>query len=187
MADPTGAAKETTGFLVDEFPALSNSARTFVRDHPREARLAVAAALEAVAAQCETEDADAGAQVPEELRPFLVRRGRGKDILGVSEAAKRLEVSRTTVYDWVDRKTLVAWRSTKRGLSIPAAQILGAGKVVAGLADVVDAIGDPELAWAFLSQEWPFDDTVTAPLTLLKAGRMDDVLGAAAGFGTTFA
>ena len=56
-----------------------------------------------------------------------------------------------------------------------------------GLADVVEAIGDPELAWAFLSQEWPFDDTVTAPLTLLKAGRMDDVLGAAAGFGTTFA
>ncbi len=185
MANPTGAAKETMGFLADEFPALSNSARTFVRDHPREARLAVAAALEAVAAQQETEDA--GDQVPEGLRPFLVRRGAGEDILGVSEAAKRLEVSRTTVYDWVDRKTLVAWRSTKRGLSIPAAQILGAGKVVAGLADVVEAIGDPELAWAFLSQEWPFDDTAAAPLTLLKAGRLDDVLGAAAGFGTSFA
>ena len=185
MANPTRAAKETMGFLMDEFPALSNSARTFVRDHPREARLAVAAALEAVAAQQETEDA--GDQVPEGLRPFLVRRGAGEDILGVSEAAKRLEVSRTTVYDWVDRKTLVAWRSTKRGLSIPAAQILGAGKVVAGLADVVEAIGDPELAWAFLSQEWPFDDTAAAPLTLLKAGRLDDVLGAAAGFGTSFA
>ena len=39
---------------------------------------------------------DAGAQVPERLRPFLVRRA-GDDILGVSEAAKRLEVSRTTV------------------------------------------------------------------------------------------
>ena len=104
MANPTGAAKETMGFLADEFPALSNSARTFVRDHPREARLAVAAALEAVAAQRETEDADADAQVPEGLRPFLVRRGAGEDILGVSEAAKRLEVSRTTVYDWVDRK-----------------------------------------------------------------------------------
>ena len=147
MANPTGAAKEMMGFLVDEFPALSNSAKSFVRDHPREARMAVAVALEAVAAQRETEDADA--QVPERLRPFLVRRGGGEDILGVSEAAKRLEVSRTTVYDWADKKTLVAWRSTKRGLSIPAAQILGAGKVVAGLADVVEAIGDPELAWSF--------------------------------------
>ena len=186
MADPTGAAKERMGFLADEFPALSTGARAFARDHPREARLAVAVALEAVAAQWGTEDVEARADVPEGLRPFLVPRGADEDILGVSEAAKRLEVSRTTVYDWVDRKTLVAWRSTKRGLSIPAAQILGAGKVVAGLADVVEAIGDPELAWAFLSQEWPFDDTVTEPLNLLKVGRMDDVLGAAAGFGATF-
>ena len=187
MANPTGVTKETMGFLVDEFPALSNTARTFVRDHPREARLAVTVALEAVAAQCEVEDTDAGAEVPEALRPFLVRRGSDEDILSVSEAAKRLEVSRTTVYDWVARKTLVAWGATKRGLNIPAAQILGAGNVVGGLADVVEAIGDPELAWAFLSQEWPFGDTVTTPLTLLKAGRTDDVLGAAAGFGATFA
>lgn len=186
MATPTGAAKETMVLLADELPALSTGARAFVRDHPREARLAVAVALEAVAAQWETEDVDARAEVPEGLRPVLVQRGSGQDVLSVSEAAKRLEVSRTTVYDWVDRKTLVAWRSTKRGLSIPAAQILGAGKVVAGLADVVEAIGDPELAWAFLSQEWPFDDTVTEPLELLRAGRVEDVLGAAAGFGATF-
>ena len=146
-----------------------------------------ATATRAAAAQRETEGADAGAETPVGLRPFVVRRGGGEDILGVSEAAKRLEVSRTTVYDWVDRKTLIAWRSTRRGLSIPAAQILGAGKVVAGLADIVEAIGDPELAWTFLSQDWPFEDTVTAPLTLLKAGRIDDVLGAAAGFGATFA
>ena len=187
MANRTGVAKETMGFLVDEFPGLSNTARTFVRDHPREARLAVVVALEAVAAQCEAEDTHAGAEVPEALRPFLVRRGVDEDILSVSEAARRLEVSRTTVYNWVARKTLVAWGATKRGLSIPAAQILGAGNVVAGLADVVEAIGDPELAWAFLSQEWPFGDTVTTPLALLKAGRTDDVLGAAAGFGATFA
>lgn len=186
MKDATEAAKETMGFLVDEFPALSSNVRTFVRDHPREARLAVAVALEAVAAQYEMENADAGAEVPEGLRPFVVQRGGGPDVLSVSEAAKRLQVSRTTVYDWVARKTLVGWRSTKRGLSIPAAQILGAGRVVAGLADVVEAIGDAELAWVFLSQEWPFEDTVTEPLKLLKAGRMDDVLGAAAGFGTTF-
>ena len=173
-------------YLVEEFPALSSSARAFVRDHPRDARLAVAVALETTAAQCESEDPDVVARVPEGLRPFIVRRGGAEYILGVSEAAKRLEVSRTTVYDWIDKKTLVAWKSTKRGLSIPAAQILGAGTVVAGLADVTGVIGDPELAWSFLSQEWPFEDTVTTPLTLLKADRIDDVLGAAAGFGDTF-
>ncbi len=66
------------------------------------------------------------------------------------------------------------------------AQVLGAGTVVAGLADVTDVIVNPDLAWSFLSQEWPFEDTVTTPLTLLKADRIDDVLGAAAAFGDTF-
>ena len=96
------------------------------------------------------------------------------------------EVSRTTVCDWVDRKTLLAWRSTKRGLSIPAAQILGPGWVVAGLADVVAVIGDPEPAWEFPIREWPFEDEATAPLERLKAGRVDEVLDAAPGFGATF-
>ena len=173
------------GFLMEGIPALSRNAREFVRHRPREARLAVAVALEAAAAQFEVEDSG-GAGVPEKLRPFVVRRNRGDDILGVSAAAARLEVSRTTVYDWVERKTLLAWRSTKRGLSIPAAQILGPGRVVPGLADVAGIVRDPELAWAFLTQEWPFEDTVALPLELLKAGRTEEVIGAAPGFGASF-
>ena len=58
--------------------------------------------------------------------------------------------------------------------------------MVAGIADVVHAIEDPELAWEFLSQEWPFEDAVAMPLDLLKAGRLDEVLDAAPGFGATF-
>jgi len=69
---------------------------------------------------------------------------------------------------------------------LPAAQILGPGNVVADLAKVVDAVGDPELAWTFLTREWPFEDTVAKPLDLLKDGRVEDVLGAAAEFGSTF-
>ena len=151
-AKPSGSAREAMGFLAEGFPSLSRSAWEFVRHRPREARLAVTVALEAAAAQCETEDSGSTAEVPQKkLRPFIVRRSDSEDILGVSEAAARLEVSRTTIYDWVDRKTLLAWRGTKRGLSIPAAQILGPGRVVPGLAEVVDVIGDPELAWAFLT------------------------------------
>ena len=95
-------------------------------------------------------------------------------------------MSRTTVYDWVQRGTLLAWKSTKRGLNIPAAQILGPGAVVAGLADVVEVIDDPKLAWSFLTQEWPFEDEVATPLELMKSGRIVEVLGAAPGFGDTF-
>ena len=185
MARATRATTETMGFLEGGIPALSRSARDFVRHHPREARLAVAVALEAAAAQREAQARGARADVPEKLRPFIVQRA-GKDILGVSEAAARLEVSRTTVYQWAEKNTLVAWRSTKRGLSIPAAQILGPGRVVPGLAGVVDVVGDPALTWEFLIQDWPFEDKAAAPLELLKAGRLDEVLDAAPGFGATF-
>ena len=174
------------GFLVEGFPVLSNSAREFVRDHPREARLALVVALETAAAQCGAEDGGDVVDVPDALRPFMVRRAGGEDILGVSEAASRLRVSRTTIYDWVEKRTLIAWKLTKRGLSIPAAQILGPARVVSGLAEVVDAIGDPELAWSFLTQEWPFEDTAATPLELLIAGRVEEVLDAAPGFGATF-
>ena len=61
-------------------------------------------------------------------------------MIGVSEAAARLEVSRTTVYARAAKGTLLAWKSTKRGLTIPAAQILGPGKVVPGLAKVLGGV-----------------------------------------------
>ncbi len=184
MAGAGGSIREAMGFLVEGIPVLSKSAREFVVQHPREARLAVAVALETAAAQREADDG--GVDVPERLQPFIVRRIGGDETLGVSEAAARLGVSRTTVYDWVQRGTLLAWRSTKRGLNIPAAQILGPGAVVARLADIVGVIEDPELAWSFLTQEWPFEDAVAKPLELLKSGRIGEVLSAAPGFGDTF-
>ena len=108
--------------------------------------MAVAVALETAAAQYEAEPGGSFDDVPGQLRPYIVSRA-GEELVGVSEATSRLGVSRTTVYDWAERKTLIAWWSTKRGLSIPVAQILGPGRVVSGLADVVNVVGDPELAW----------------------------------------
>lgn len=80
--------------------------------------------------------------VPEPLRPF-VDKDAGEQMLGVTEAAARLGISRTTVYRWAEGNTLIAWRSTKRGLNIPAEQIVGPGRVVPGVADVVKVVGDP--------------------------------------------
>ena len=173
------------GFLANGLPKLSTGARNFIREHPDAARMAVAVALETAAAQSDAETGEPGDEVPEQLRGFLVDRAAG-EILGVTEAAARLGVSRTTVYDWAARNTLIAWRSTKRGLNIPAPQIVGPGGVLPGLAEVVDVVGDPELTWAFLTQEWPFEETVERPLERLSAGRLDDVLSAAAAFGTSF-
>ncbi len=147
--------------------------------------MAVAVALETAAAQSEMRAGVRVEEVPEQLRPFVDSRTT-EQILGVTEAAARLRLSRTTVYDWASRNTLIAWRSTKRRLNIPAEQIVGPGRVIPGLADVVEAVGDPELAWAFLSQEWPFDETAARPIERLSDGRLEEVLSAAAGFGATF-
>ena len=173
------------GFLVTKPPKLSSGARDFVREHPDEARLAVAVALETAAAQSGATLKGPTEDVPAGLRQFVVDRPR-EDLIGVTEAASRLGVSRTTVYDWATRNTLIAWRSTKRQLNIPAGQIIGPGRVTDGLAQVVDVVGEPELAWAFLSQEWPFDDGVARPIERLQSGGLDEVLSAATGFGSTF-
>lgn len=173
------------GFLVKRPPKLSIGARKFVREHPEEARVAVAVALETAAAQSGVEPTISTEDVPAQLRRFVVDRV-GEDLIGVTDAASRLGVSRTTVYDWAARNTLIAWRSTKRRLNIPAGQIVGPGRVTDGLAEVVDVVGEPELAWAFLSQEWPFDDGVARPIERLQSGGLDEVLSAAAGFGATF-
>ena len=172
-------------FLVKRPPKLSSGAREFVREHPEEARVAVAVALETAAAQSVAEPTRSTEDTSSRLQRFVVDRTE-EDLIGVTEAASRLGVSRTTVYDWATKNTLIAWRSTKRRLNIPAGQIIGPGRVTDGLAEVVDVVGEPELAWAFLSQEWPFEDGVARPIERLRSGGLDEFLSAAAGFGATF-
>ena len=173
LAGPVDPVAGRSGeFRLKGLPEVSNDAT----EHPQEAYMA--AAMKAAVAQRER------AEVPERLKPFV--RSKGLDTIGVSEAAVRLKVSRATVSDWATRKRLLAWTSAKRGLTIPAAQILGPGQVVPGLAEVLDVIGDPELAWAFLTQDWPFADAVARPLDKLARGQIDEVVDAAPGFGTVF-
>ena len=148
--------------------------------------IALDIALEVAAAQREALEDEVPDELPERLRPFFVRRPRGDELVGVVDAATRLEVSRTTVYAWVGRRRLLAWKTTKRGYRIPVAQILGPGKLIPGLTRVLDEIDDPELAWAFLTQEWPFADTTARPLDKLARGEVDEVVRAAPGFGMSF-
>ena len=186
MSRTTGPTTQVDKFRIEGLAGLSKAAEDFLHGHPREARMAVSVALETAAAQHEAYGHRAVVEVPSQLEPFIVHRPKSPDMIGVSAAANLLEVSRTTVYAWVEHKTLLAWKSTKRGLTIPAAQILGPGKVVPGLARVMGIIEDPELAWEFLTQEWPFSDRVARPLEELMAGRIEDVVAAAPGFGADF-
>ena len=151
--------------------------------------MAVAVALETVAAQGDQPKVHSGGssvEVPESLKPFIVYRSENQDTISVPAAAERLGVSHSTVYNWVNNGKLLAWKPAGRRLVIPARQILGPRRVVPGIAEVFDIIDDPELTWAFLSEEWPFADDVACPIDKLVAGLVDEVVDAAPAFGTTF-
>jgi len=105
-------------------------------------------------------------------------------VLSISEAAERLEVTRVTVYAWIEAKRLLAWRATRRGTLIPAEQIAGPGEVVPGIDRVLAVISEPAAAWDFLSEESPFIDAQISkrPIDALKAGEIDAVVAAAHSF-----
>jgi excisionase family DNA binding protein len=167
-------------------PELSAVATEFVQQHPEEARVAVTAALEAVAAHFEA--ARNESRIPESLRPFVDDDPAAADdeLIGPEEAARRLGVSRATVYNWIDSLRLIGWRLTRQGTLIPAEQILGRGEVVPGIERVLEILPEPRIAWRFLKDESPFFDTPIRPIDALKAGKVDDVVMAARTSGEAF-
>ncbi len=170
-------------------PSLSRAAVQFIEKHPDEVPRIVATALEAAAA---LEAAEGEGAVPERALPEALRRlvtpgpvdteaGR---VLSISEAAELLEVTRVTIYAWIEAKRLLAWRATRRGMLSPAEQIMGPGKVVPGIERVLDVISEPAAAWDFLTEESPFIDpnALQRPIDVLKAGDIDAVVAAAHSF-----
>ena len=167
-------------------PALSRAAVQFVEKHPDEVTAIVANALEAAALEAGLLAAPERV-LPETLRRLVVARqshsGEGR-VLSISEAAELLDVTRVTVYAWIESKRLLAWRATRRGVLIPAEQIVGGGKVVAGIERVLAVIPDPEAAWDFLDEDSAFVDSERSvrPIDALRQGKVDAVVAAAHSF-----
>jgi excisionase family DNA binding protein len=165
-------------------PALSRAAAQFVEKHPNEVTGIVANALEAAAVEAGLVRLKEHV-IPEALRRLIVSRDSDEGrVLSISEAAEALEVTRVTVYAWIESKRLLAWRATRRGVLVPSEQILGAGGVVPGIAQVLAVIPDPEAAWDFLSEESAFIDSDKSirPIEALREGRVDAVVAAAHSF-----
>lgn len=166
-------------------PALSRAAAEFVEKNPNEVSGIVANALEEAAAEAGLVIA-AERAVPDALRRLVVARKtnlhQGK-VLSISEAAESLEVTRATVYAWIESKRLLAWRATRRGVLIPAEQIVD-GEVVPGIERVLALIPDAEAAWDFLSEESAFVDPggSVRPIDVLRRGKLDAVVAAAHSF-----
>ena len=168
-------------------PALSHAAARFVESHPDEVQRIVATALETAAALEAT-----GAPVTKRTLPPALQRlvtstraevDEGR-VLSISEAAELLKVTRVTVYAWIEAKRLLAWRATRRGVLVPAEQIMGPGEVVPGIEHVLAVISEPAAAWDFLTEESPYVDPKASrrPIDALKAGEVDAVIAAAHSF-----
>jgi excisionase family DNA binding protein len=167
-------------------PALSRAAVQFVEKHPNEVTGIVANALEAAALEAGLVPLKERV-IPEGLRRLVVSRcsdsGEGR-VLSISEAAELLGVTRVTVYAWIESKRLLAWRATRRGVLIPAEQIIRAGEVVPGIPEVLAVVPDPEAAWDFLDEESAFvdPDSLVRPIEALRAGKTAAVVAAAHSF-----
>jgi excisionase family DNA binding protein len=164
--------------------ALSRAAVHFVENHPHEITATVAIALENAARQTSATrrkrkltDALRGVTVPQKS----AEQGR---VLSISEAAERLEVTRVTIYAWIESKRLLAWRATRRGVLIPAEQILAMGEVVHGIAEVLAVIPSPRAAWDYLDEESPFIEphVLVRPIEALRNGEAEAVVAAAHSF-----
>ena len=163
---------------------LSRKAALFVEQNPKAVTGIVAEALEEAAAV----DAlgQTAPKLPQRLSRLVVAASPSDPgrFLSISEAAERLEVTRVTVYAWIESKRLLAWRATRRGVLIPAEQILGPGEVVPGIDRVLAIIPQPEAAWDFLDEESAFVDPEKSlrPMDALKAEAGEAVVAAAHSF-----
>lgn len=86
MSEASKLTKETARFRIEGIRGLSSAATRFLRQHPKEARIAIAAALEPAAVQFEAQGEVSSTDAPVALEPFVVRRASGADMLGVSDA-----------------------------------------------------------------------------------------------------
>jgi excisionase family DNA binding protein len=167
-------------------PTLSRAAVQFLEKHPNEVSGIVANALEAAALKAGLVPLKERV-LPEALRRLVVSRGADSGegrVLSISEAAELLEVTRVTVYAWIESKRLLAWRATRRGVLIPAEQIVGASEVVPGIREVLAVIGESEAAWDFLNEESAFVDpeNLVRPIDALRQGKVEAVVAAARSF-----
>lgn len=168
-------------------PALSPVAMRFIQSHPEEVQRIVATALETAAALDASGVVAPTRSLPSALQRFITSTSADSaeaGVLSISEAAERLEVTRVTVYAWIESRRLLAWRATRRGVLIPAEQILGPGAVAPGIDRVLAVIADSAAAWDFLTEESPYvnADALRRPIDALKAGHVDAVVAAAHSF-----
>jgi len=184
MAEASILEESLVQLQVEGLDELSQPAREYLLRCPDDAIRAVTRALEKAGANYEA--VREMGHIPESLKPFMVTRAYGPEMIDAAEAATRLKIPEKKVREWVEQGVLIGWESMQHGTTIPKEQILGPKRVVPGIKEILEVIRDSKNSWYFISREWPFRDDVMRPIDKLKQGKVQEVLDSAPGYGEAF-
>jgi len=113
------------------------------------------------------------ARIAEYATPTRVEDWAGP-LAGPTQVERDFGVARSTLHTWQKQRVVIGLLVGVRKHAFPTEQFVD-GRPVAGLGEIVEAIGDPRAAWLWLREPNPGLAGVT-PLARLKAGAIDKVV-----------
>lgn len=127
----------------------------------------------------------AGADTPlplphsDDLESMLIEDWAGR-VAGSTYLDENLRIARSTLHRWQRRGDVIALRKGGRKHVFPLAQFVD-GRPVAGISDVLELIGNPRLAWLWLSRpSAQLDGRI--PIDLMRQDQAEEVVEAARAF-----
>jgi hypothetical protein len=112
----------------------------------------------------------------DDLESMLIEDWAGR-VAGSTYLEENLQIARSTLHRWQRRNDVVALRKGGRRHVFPLAQFVD-GRPVAGLSEVQALIGNPRLAWLWLTRPAAQLDG-RIPIDLMRADQVDEVVEAA--------
>jgi hypothetical protein len=112
----------------------------------------------------------------DDLEAMLIEDWAGR-VAGSTYLEENLRIPRSTLHRWQRRGEVIALRKGGRNHVFPLAQFVD-GRPVAGISNVLSLLGNPRLAWLWLTQPAARLEG-RVPIDLLRADRVAEVLEAA--------
>ncbi|UCI31400.1 antitoxin Xre/MbcA/ParS toxin-binding domain-containing protein [Mesorhizobium sp. B4-1-4] len=112
----------------------------------------------------------------DDLESMLIEDWAGR-VAGSTYLEENLRIARSTLHRWQRRGDVIALRKGGRKHVFPLAQFVD-GRPVAGISDVLSLIGNPRLAWLWLTRPaTQLDGRI--PIDLLRQDQVEEVVEAA--------
>ncbi len=112
----------------------------------------------------------------DDLESMLIEDWAGR-VAGSTYLEENLHIARSTLHRWQKRDEVIGLRKGGRRHVFPLAQFVD-GRPVAGIRDVLSLIGNPRLAWLWLTRPSAHLDG-RVPIDLLRQDQVEDVVRAA--------